>query len=245
MKAGVLSIMVVALTVEAYAQTPINKTIPVSSGQEILMHFDYPELVKVTTWDKNEVSVGGTVSINSGENDDAFEILTSTSGATITIKNQIKDLKSLPQRVTVMDGLNKITFKSEAEFKKYQSQQGKGFDMVSHGVDMDIFIEVKVPRNVKTRVESVYGMVEVKSFAGPLSVDATYGGVDAALTEKATGTLTAETNYGEIYTNLDTKFGSKATNRDFYTNVTASPGNGPAYSFESKYGNVYLRKAAN
>ena len=58
-----------------------------------------------------------------------------------------------------------------------------------------------------TQVESVYGMVEIKDFTGPLTVDSTYGGVDAALTERATGEIIAETNYGEIYTNLEVKFG--------------------------------------
>ena len=116
--------------------------------------------------------------------------------------------------------------------------------MMSNGVDMDIVIEIKIPRNFETRVESVYGMVEVKDFVGPLTVDATYGGVDAALLEKTTGELIAETNYGEIYTNLDIKFGG-GQNRmeDFHTYVSAKPGAGPRYDFESKYGNVYLRKA--
>src|SRR5688572_18819942 len=42
-----------------FAQTQINKSIPVSAGQSVLLHFDYPELVRVSTWDKNEVSVQG------------------------------------------------------------------------------------------------------------------------------------------------------------------------------------------
>ena len=114
---------------------------------------------------------------------------------------------------------------------------------MSTGVDMDIVLEIKVPRNVDTRVESVYGMVEIKQFTGPLVVEATYGGVDAALQEKSIGELTAETNFGQIYTNLDVKFKTdNIREEDFRTYVSAKPGNGPRYSFESKYGNVYLRK---
>ncbi|HTE33848.1 MAG TPA: hypothetical protein VK666_25880 [Chryseolinea sp.] len=243
MKAGL--ILMTALCVAWYAngQTPINKTIPVQAGQHVVMHFDYPELIRVSTWDKNEIGIQGSVSINGGENDDAFELLTSTSGNTISIRNEIKDLKNLPHRITIKDGGQTITFKSQAEYKKYQQEQGRGsFDMVTNGVDMDILIEIKVPRNCKTNVESVYGMVEIKNFTGPLTVVATYGGVDAALTEKAAGEIAAETNFGEIYTNLDAKFGGQRTDEDFHTFVTAKPGNGPQYSFESKYGNVYIRK---
>ena len=36
-----------------FGQTEINKTIPVKTGQTVNMRFDYPELVKVSTWDRN------------------------------------------------------------------------------------------------------------------------------------------------------------------------------------------------
>ena len=79
------------------------------------MHFDYPELIQVSTWDKNEISITGNVSINSGENDDAFELFTSTSGGTISIRNEIKNMKSLPQRITVVDGAQKLIFKNKED----------------------------------------------------------------------------------------------------------------------------------
>src|SRR6478609_213441 len=229
----------------AGAQTIVSKTITVQSGQKIVLHFDYPELVRVSTWDKNEISVQASVSINSGENDDAFELQTSTSGNVITVKNEIKNMKGLPHRITIVDGGQKTIFKNKEELKKYQQETGRvSHDVMSNGVDMDIQIEIKVPRNCETRVESVYGMVEVKDFTGPLTVDATYGGVDASLLEKTTGELIAETNYGQIYTNLDIKFGGESTrSENFHTYVSAKPGAGPRYDFESKYGNVYLRKA--
>jgi hypothetical protein len=48
-------------------------------------------------------------------------------------------------------------------------------------------------------------MVEIKNFNGPLAVEATYGGVDVSVAEKSVGELLAETDYGQIYTNLDSK----------------------------------------
>lgn len=244
MKAGFIVLGIAAsIGMQSFAQTPINKTIPYQAGQVIVMHFDYPELIRVSTWDKNEVSITGTVSINNGENDNAFELSTSNSGKEISIRNEIKGLKSLPQRITIVDGTQKITFKTKDEFRKYQQEHGRSFERYSMGVDMDISIEVKVPRNSATRVESVYGIVEVRDFSGPLTVDATYGGVDAALVERTTGAITAQTNFGEIYTNLDAKFGGDGKEKDFYVFVSAKPGTGPNYSLESKYGNVYIRKA--
>jgi hypothetical protein len=224
------------------AQTPVNKSYAVTPGQKISMRFDYPELVKISTWDKNEISIEGLVTINGGESDDAFELLQSVSGNIIRIENKIRNLKELPQRITITRGVEKITFKTKADYKKYCEEHGKEFNQTSWGVDIEVLLEVKVPKNMETQLESVYGMVEVKNFLGPLSVDATYGGVDVAVQEKTTGELIAETGYGQIYTDLTAKFtGSQF--KDFHTVVSIKPGNGPRYSFESKYGNVYLRKA--
>ncbi len=244
MKLQYFVMMVIVLPLTLVAQTKINETIPVQAGQKINMHFDYPEVVRVSTWDRNEISVQGTVSINGGENDDSFLFEHSTNGNTVNISSIIKDLKSLPQRITINRDGQKIMFKDKAEFKKYQEENGKTYSTMSWGADIDIQLEIKVPKNFNTRVESVYGMVEVKDFAGPLTVEATYGGVDASLVERNAGEIVAETNYGEIFTNLDAKFGGEgAQSRDFHTYVSAKPGNGPRYSFESKYGNVYIRKA--
>lgn len=224
------------------AQTPINKTYPVTSAQRISLRFDYPELVKISTWDRNEISITGSVSINGGENDDAFELLQSTSGNMIYIENKIRNLKELPHRITVTNNGEKITFKTKADYQKYCEENGRNFNQRSEGVDMNILLEVKVPRNIEAKLESVYGIVEVKNYTGPLTVEATYGGVDVTVQEKTLGELRAETNYGQIYSNLDLKF-SGSEFKDFHTQVFAKPGSGPRYSFESKYGNVYLRKA--
>jgi hypothetical protein len=247
MKAQIFLLLVALVTpVKEYAQTKLNKTIPVQSGQNISMRFDYPELVRISTWDRNEIVVTGDVSINNGENDDAFLFENSVSGNTVMLNASIRDIKHLPQRITIERDGQKIVFKDKSELKKYQQEHGTAYNNMSWGADIDIQLEIKVPRNMETRIEAVYGLVEVKNFAGPLTVESTYGGVDVALAEKAAGEITAETNYGEIFTNLDAKFsGDKMRNKDFHTYVTAKPGSGPKYALESKYGNVYIRKAAN
>jgi hypothetical protein len=229
-----------------FGQTDIQKSIPVQSGQSIVMRFDYPKIVQVSTWDKNEISIQGHVSINGGANDDAFVLENSVSGNVVNIRSEVKNLKTLPERVTVVRDGKKMIFSSKAELKKYQQENGQSFNCMSFGPDIEITLEIKVPKNVITRVESTYGIVEIKSFTGPLTVQSTYGGVDAALNEKLVGEIMAETNYGEIFTNLDTKFGGdQIQQEDFHTVVRAKPGNGPKYSFESQYGNVYLRKSVN
>ena len=101
-----------------------------------------------------------------------------------------------------------------------------------------------------TVVESKFGLVEVKNFQAPLKVSSKFGGVDASIIERSTGELTAKTEFGEILTNLDVKFNSDKKipdnhHHDRLTVVSAKPGTGPRYEFESKFGKVYLRKAEN
>ena len=240
MKAGILPLLFLILN--ASAQTPIRKSLLVQPGQRLHMNFDYPDLIKVKTWDKNEIKIEGTVSINGGENDDAFELITEMGTNLVSVRSQIHNMKNLPQRVTVIRKGKKLIFKDKGEYKKYKELNGGEFDMMSYGQEFEIRLEITVPRSMETHIESVYGMVEVNEFEGPLTVVATYGGVDASLTEKNVGELEAETNYGEIYSDLDTKLVGSNIDRDFYIQVSARLGQGPRYSFESKYGNVYLRK---
>src|SRR5688572_22195284 len=97
------------------AQTPVNKSYPVSAGQKVTFHFDYPELVKISTWAKNEISIEVVVSINGGENDDAVELTHSGCGKTINQEKRIRGNKDLPNRITNKRGGEKITFKSKED----------------------------------------------------------------------------------------------------------------------------------
>jgi hypothetical protein len=245
MKTGILLTFNFLATM-VFAQTAINQTYALKPGQSVSLSFDYPELIRISTWDLNEVSIQGSVSINEGESDKAFELVKTDGENVLYVENRIRDFKTLPHRLTVVDGGKRLVFRSKEDYRKYAKENGKNFEVMSWGVEMDILLEIKVPKNLLTKIKSVYGVVEVNDFVGPLSVEATYGAIDAALQEKATGELTAETNYGQIYTNLDTKFsGDGFVDKKFHTWVSAKPGTGPAYNFESKYGNVYLRKKVN
>ncbi|MBL7850437.1 MAG: hypothetical protein JNN04_06015 [Cyclobacteriaceae bacterium] len=240
-----LPVLLLAACSAALAQTPLNQSIPLKTGQRVKFTFDYPELIRISTWDKNEIAVRGTVSINNGENDDAFALDVSSNGDVVEVRGRINDMDNLPHRITVVSDGVKTTFKDEAEWRKYRKENGKsGYDRMSRGVDLNIQLEIFVPVRVATQLVSVYGMVEVRQFDGPLRVEATYGGVDASLTESVTGELVAETNYGHIYSDLKLQFDASNTREEnFHTLVTAKPGKGPAYRFESAYGNVYLRRS--
>lgn len=246
MKAVLIMSLGLGMLATSYAQTRMDKTIPLEKGKTINLHFDYPELIRVSTYDGNDIKIAGRVSINGGENDDAFVLENTADGSAIKIKGYVKNIDELPQRVTVIRDGQKMIFKDKTELRRYQQENGRSFNQINFGAEIDIIIDIKVPKGVETHVVSTYGMVEVINFSGPLTAQSTYGGVDASVAEKGIGEISAETNYGEIYTNLDAPFGGDGTStREFHTYVVARPGNGPKYQLESQYGNVYIRKSVN
>ncbi|NCI45606.1 hypothetical protein [Sediminibacterium soli] len=228
------------LSVQAMAQSVVSKTYPVKTGESVKLKFDYPKIVHVSTWDKNEVAVTAKVNINDGENDSAFVLEDSKENGVLFIKNKIRDMDKLPRRYTLYKDGKKTVFRSKDDFRSFTRQSGGG-TMSSEGVDMEITVEVKVPANTRTDINSVYGIVEIINFNAPANIDATYGGIDATVNESATGKLKATTSYGQIYSNLDLKITDK-TQKDFFTSITAEPGKGPEYIFKSTYGKIYLRK---
>ncbi len=249
MKTGVIAILVLSC-ISTFGQTKIEKSILVQAGQKLVLNFDYPE-VKMQTWDKSEVLIKGTASINKGENDQAFELQVETSGAEVKVTSIIKDKENIPHRIVIKKGETEYYFKAkdfnDPQVQKFLEENGKEYNYMSNGILHEIKLEVFVPKNMTTSVEAKYGIVEVKNFSAPLSIDAKYGGVDATIVSSATGNLTARSRYGEILTNLDIKFDQspfpgKNERRDSWTEISAKLGTGPAYFLESKYGKVYLRK---
>lgn len=238
-----------SLCFHLFSQTQLNKSFPLNGANTIDLSFDYPQLIKISSWDKNEILVTGTVEINGGENDDAFKLQPSTSGNTLSISGTVPNAKELPHRITAYkNGKNgeKMVFKSKEEFNKYKKETGESFSMTNWGNDIDIVLEIKIPKNITANIKSTYGIVELKDLnqSMPLLAKSTYGGVDVALNTNAIGELWASTNYGEIYSNLGIKFSGEGLKQgDFHKEIIARPGKGAKYSFESKYGNVYMRKA--
>lgn len=224
----------------AFSQTPISKSYNVPTGKSISFKFDYPKLIQLETWDGDEVLVTGTVNINDGKNDDRFQLRESTEGEEFVLVGSVNP-KEIPSRVKAIDGKDTLTFETKEEFTNYQKTHNRTFSTVNIGADMHIQLKIRVPRKLAARVESTYGLVELKGFDGNITVDAKYGGIDATIKTKSMGELSAQTSYGTIYSNLDVQF-SSVEFKNFRHHIKTSLGNGPTNQFKSTYGNIYLRK---
>lgn len=250
MRTGLVIILSVVLGGVTFAQTPIEKTFPLQGSKEIVATFDHPDVV-IQTWDKNEVLVKGTVSINNGESDAAFELLSSVSDGVLRISSNIKDKENLPHQIVIKKGETEYFFKAKGfddpEVQKFLEENGREYSYMSNGLLIKVTLQMFVPKNMKTTLEMKHGLLEFKTFEAPLRVISKHGKVDATIPPNI-GNLTARTKHGEILTNLDIKFdqqpyaGRGRGDDQKWTEITAHPGKGQDYFFESKHGTVYLRK---
>lgn len=149
-----------------FAQSAIKENYKIQSEKIITLKFDYPQLIKIETWDSNEIQITGSVNINNGEYDNKFKLFTSNDTNELTIEGKITDIKNLPQIVTAIDGKDTLTFKSKEEYQKYSEKNNRKFSTINMGPKINIQLAIKVPKNKITHVVSTYGMVEVKDFKG-------------------------------------------------------------------------------
>src|ERR1044071_442003 len=240
-----LVVILTVLSVATYAQTAIEKTFPLAGAKELVADFDHPN-VTLQTWDKNEVMIKGTVSINNGENDANFELQTSNANGILTISSLIKDKENIPRHVVIhraddQEFIFKAKSIDDPEVQKFLSEKGRDYSYISNTLLMKIELQVFVPKNLKTTCDIKYGLVEFKTFEAPLKVVAKYSKVDATIPVNIGG-ITARTKHGEILTNLDIKFDRAPFERqrgnNNWTEITAHPGKGQDYFIESTYGTV-------
>lgn len=226
---------------QSFAQKQISEQYAAKGIRKLQLKFDFPKTVKLQTWDKDEILVRASVSINGGENDEAFLLKAASSDGVLTISNSIKDREKLPKVYVINNKQGKLFFKTKQALRDYMGDKQGGWNYWGEQTDIDITVEVFVPASLATNAEAVYGLVEIKNFDAPLQVKATYGGIDAALSEQQAASLSATTKFGQIYTNLSLQYAEKKE-QDFYSYFSTAKNGTPAYSFTANYGNLYLRK---
>jgi len=230
----------------ATAQTKVEKVVPVKAGENIKMEFKWPELITIKTWERNEVKLLASVEINKGQNDEAFTFDVDQSSSGVIIESLIKNFKKLPRKILIKKGDQEYFFNTDdmnsPEIKKFKKEHGEdSYEYTSHGVVMDINLEVWIPTNCTLDVYSKFGLVEVIGFQGDMKIHSKFGGVDVSTSGKEA--IMAGTKFGEKYTNIEgsietISLGDHPGDWDW-----VKVGNGSkSQEVKSDFGNVYLRK---
>lgn len=249
------------------AQRTIDEVQSVSGVEEISMDVMWGD-VEIKKSTDGQLHVKGKVSINRGENNDAFDLNVQKSGRVLSIKSNIKDMENLPRYTTI--------HKNGREYY-FRIPPGEDFDWsvipdsletgkqgwTSNGVLTDISLTILVPEEVQLQVESTYGNLRLTEVTNDMEIKNTYGHIEAALPRvpnnctlesvysfvdvsipsSAKSDLKLQTNYGEIYSNVDFTVDKGASKWAAFENrvVAALNGGGPTLDLTATYNNIYLR----
>ena len=234
------------------AQSVVEKEDDVKPGQAINLDFEYANLVNVRGWDQNKIKVSAKVLINMGKNDNSYLLESKSTNDEIRVTGFIKDKGELPQMITLRRDGQTYYFDGESwdspELQKFYEEHGReGNEWMSHGVAWEIEIDIMVPRNAKLLVTSKHALIDIEDFSGSVKAVSKHGGIDLSIPDNSTNSFNLLTQWGVIYTNLDFAYKKKSIgdNSSSWTSVESSlnGGNGSLINLESKYGNLYLRRA--
>ncbi len=269
MKTFFLLSLSLLLCLQIEAQTNINKSFQASGLTSLKGDFTWGD-VSISNWNENRIEITGTVTINNGENDEAFRLETEQSGGVLSIKTYVKDMNDLPKMVTVIHDGEKYSFKKDDNYKKklkeLKEQLGvDNFNTYNNGVDLDIKLQIKLPANVKLDLESTYGDIDLDKCSNAMDILNTYGHinavfdngsmkdaelvstysfVDVSVPANANLDVTMHTNYGNLFTDLDVNIDKTASKeKAFYNKVVGKVNSGGAsLKMKATYNNIYLRK---
>jgi len=267
----ILAALLLCCTFSLTAQTSIQKKISNTSGKKILMDFNRAN-AKIIAWDKNEVSIKGSVSINNGDHDENFTIDIEEKSNEINITTFVKGIKNLPKMIVIKGEEEKHYFKDNTEgrkaLKEFKRKSNGKYNSWSEGVHVEINLEIHVPKNSNLSIESLYGHVDLENITSQVNVENTYGHVDVKMGNTFTKTMTLHstynfvdvslpasakldvklnTGYGEIYTDLNIQQeDSSQHRRNFGSKVSGVlNGGGTPLHVEATYNNIYLRQGDN
>ncbi len=218
------------LTLPGLAQKIIEKTLPYNPRQRVNLHLKFADTIRVQAWDKPEVYIKTSVTLNQGKLNDALRL----------------NFVSGPEEISVT-----------ADFDKQLAKQGTRADCtepngnntsIDEGGDRyylcyDIVYEVYLPRQADLRLETIDGNVELKELTGPVQAKSISGFVDMSWARNKGADVAMKTISGEVYSDLDINFQNKRENASpvGYLLQGKIKEGGSRLQLESISGNVYLR----
>ncbi|SDL26021.1 hypothetical protein SAMN05421823_10540 [Catalinimonas alkaloidigena] len=169
-----------ALCVSAHAQKQIEQTYAVKPTTEVKLDLPFATTIAVTPGQPGAVVFQASVSINDGQDDDAFQYRVTQTDDRLSLESEIENLKELSRQ-------------------HYH-------DRNVYSADDDwlrIYITLQVPPRQSVYLRTISGDVELDHNGGPLDVQSVGGDVELRIAESQSARFDLKTIGGEIFTNLD------------------------------------------
>ena len=231
------------ITSTAWSQEEKTFSFALNSAKQISLDFEYPQIVTLKTWDSPEVKIVANLDINDGQDNDKFELRDEQKGNTLHIHSKIKDLDKIRTwNVYKDDDDDNESIRISKNGRTIRI--GGGGKSVNWGTEVFVELEIFVPKDIPLSIDAKYGLVEVIDMPQQLEIVAKFGGADISLNENQIGFLSAETSWGQIFTNLTSDLkvgGDDMLGKRMYAELKGR-NNGPSIKVETDFGNVFLRK---
>ena len=223
--------LLVVAAVQVQAQTKVvEKTLNLPASNKLNMNLRFANNIKITAWDKKEVSFKASYEINSGKLNDALLITFPTENETARI-NVDFDKERLKA--------GKAEDCPESKNRTYQQYSDGQHITTCSNINYEIF----VPRNTNLTVETISGDIELRNLAGPVHAKSISGFVDMNWPDKKGAAVSLKTITGEVYSDLNIDFANKKENPIVGYQLKGSlNGGGSDIKLETISNNIYLRK---
>ena len=240
----IITILLFTISLSLVKGQNIEKSYSLGNNEKLSLEFEYPELVKISTWDKQEVLIKAKVLINNMDATEDFILSDKRSSNQLVISSRLKNMNKYKNNyVRVAHGKDDDESVTVSRNGKNITVGNKG-KTYYNGTEIEIVLEITLPKNARVDVEAKYGMVEVLSVPKDLAVYAKFGGADVKIDEVALKQLRASTSWGQIFSNLNSNLkltGDDMLGKDMRAEFDNS-GGANSVRIETEFGNVFLRK---
>ncbi|GAF96688.1 unnamed protein product, partial [marine sediment metagenome] len=217
----------------ALSQTIVEKTIKVKNQESVTLDFEFADEIKINGWDKNEIYVKVSVNINNNEDNDSFKMDVKENSSSVSFISEIENMDKISK--------NRVTIR--------KSDDGERTITYSNGwhIDLDIYFEVFVPKNMEINLETISGDIILTNVEGELDIETISGFIDLAIDKNAKASIKTSTISGSVYTNHDIRINRKNKDKKYNLILGRSPdfdlnGGGRSIKLETISGDIYIRK---
>ncbi|WP_282013901.1 hypothetical protein [Marinifilum flexuosum] len=224
-----ITLLLLLGTVFANGQKIVEKSVKISSDEKISLEFKFADDIKISTWDKNEVYVKASVNINENEDNDAFRFNVNSFSKGIEIESEIENMEDL-HRTTII--------------QREQNKDGKTETITTNSIDMELFFEVKLPRDARLSINTISGNINIVGLQNKMEIETISGFIDLSLPSKQQADLVLNTITGEMYTDFDLNTKDMGELKHYHNGKfsTSLNGGGEEIFLKTISGDIFLRK---
>jgi hypothetical protein len=222
-------------TCALWGQQTRQDNLPLGTNENLFLNLRFADSIRVSAWDKNEVSITVVYQVNQGKLNDAFQLAVSRSEGQLRVTTDFdKELIKNDQVADCPEGLpiyQTNVYVDAQDNKTYRSAR----------VCAQIYFDIKVPRLANFRVETISGNLLLVGLGGGVEAKSISGFVDLAWPPHQGAELRLKTITGQAYSNLPVDFGPDRQTVGHDLRGTLA-GGGPRIRLETISGDIFLRR---